>query len=71
MRKAKYYNMAEQLSYKEALEKIEKLVETIENPDHPLDTIQAEVAEAMQLVDYCKRCLEGTEKELMAIIDKQ
>ena len=63
--------MAEKLSYKEALEKLEKLVETIENPDHPLDTIQEEVAQAMKLVDYCKQCLAGTEKELMDIIDKK
>ena len=63
--------MAEKLSYKEALEKLEKLVETIENPDHPLDTIQEEVAQAMKLVDYCKQCLAGTEKDLMDIIDKK
>ena len=63
--------MAEKMTYNEALEKLEKLVETIENPDHPLDTIQAEVAEAMKLVDYCKQCLAGTEKELMDIIDKK
>ena len=50
---------------------MEKLVETIENPDHPLDTIQEEVKEAMKLVDYCKQCLAGTEKELMDIIDKK
>jgi len=63
--------MAEELSYKEALEKLEKLVETIENPDHPLDTIQEEVKAAMKLVEYCKKCLAGTEKELMDIIDKK
>lgn len=63
--------MAKKLTYKEALEKLEKLVTEIENPDHPLDTIQKEVAEAMQLVDYCRQCLAGTEKELMDIIDKK
>lgn len=63
--------MADQLTYKEALGKLEKLVETIENPDHPLDTIQDEVKEAMKLVDYCRKCLAGTEKELMDIIDKK
>ena len=63
--------MAKELSYKEALDKLEALVAVIEDPDHPLDTIQAEVAEAMKLVDYCKKCLAGTEKELMKIIDKK
>ena len=63
--------MAEQLSYKEALEKLESLVATIENPDHPLDTIQSEVEQAMKLVEYCRQCLAGTEKELMEIIDKK
>ena len=59
------------MTYKEALEKLEKLVETIENPDHPLDTIQQEVEEAMKLVDYCKQCLAATEQELINIIDKK
>ena len=63
--------MAEELTYKAALEKLEALVDVIESPDHPLDTIQAEVAEAMKLVEYCRNCLAGTEKELMEIIDKQ
>lgn len=63
--------MAEKLTYKEALEKLEALVQLIESPDHPLDTIQAEVVEAMKLVEYCRACLAGTEKELMEIIDKQ
>ena len=63
--------MAEELTYKDALEKLEALVEVIESPDHPLDTIQAEVAEAMKLVDYCRKCLAATEKELMEMIDKQ
>ena len=63
--------MADKMTYKEALEKLERLVETIENPDHPLDKIQEEVAEAMKLVDYCKRCLDSTEQELIDIIDKK
>ena len=63
--------MAEELTYKEALQKLEKLVETIENPDHPLDTIQAEVAEAMKLVGFCKQALAGQEKQLMDMIDKK
>ncbi|MBO4558132.1 MAG: exodeoxyribonuclease VII small subunit [Bacteroidales bacterium] len=63
--------MAKKMTYKEALEALEKLVEVIENPDHPLDTIQEEVKQAMQLVDYCKKCLAGTEKELMDIIDNK
>lgn len=63
--------MEDKLTYKEALEKLEALVQVIESPDHPLDTIQAEVAEAMKLVEYCRTCLAGTEKELMEIIDKQ
>ena len=63
--------MADKMTYKEALESLEKLVETIENPDHPLDTIQDEVAKAMKLVDYCKKCLSSTEQELMDIIDKK
>ena len=63
--------MAEKLTYKEALEKLEALVATIETPDHPLDTIQKEVEEAMKLVEYCKQCLAGTEKELIDIIDKK
>lgn len=63
--------MAEKPTYKEALEKLEALVATIENPDHPLDTIQKEVEEAMKLVEYCKQCLAGTEKELIDIIDKK
>lgn len=63
--------MAKKLSYKEALEQLEALVEKIENPDHSLETIQSEVEQAMKLVDYCRKCLAGTEKELMDVIDKQ
>ena len=63
--------MADKITYKEALEKLEALVEVIENPDHPLDTIQAEVVEAMKLVEYCRECLAGTEKSLMDIIEKK
>ncbi|MBQ9583316.1 MAG: exodeoxyribonuclease VII small subunit [Bacteroidales bacterium] len=63
--------MAEKLTYKQALEKLEALVAVIEDPDHPLDKIQGEVEQAMRLVEYCKQCLAGTEKELMDIIDNK
>ncbi len=63
--------MEDNMTYKEAVERLEALVCEIENPEHPLDAIQKEVEEAMKLVEYCRKCLTDSEAGLLELIDRK
>lgn len=63
--------MKDNLTYKEAMEELERLVGVIESPDHPLDQIQDEIAEAMELVKFCRESLAGTAQKLNEILEQK
>ena len=63
--------MSEQLTYKQALEQLQKLVESIEDPKRDLTTLTDDVKKASDLARYCKECLKKSEDEINKIINGQ
>lgn len=62
--------MSNQLSYKEALEKINSIVERIENDDPDIDELSNMVKEATSLISQCKEKLENTEADIQSSLEK-
>ena len=62
--------MSDQLSYKEALNRINSIVERIENDDPDIDELSNLVKEATQLISQCKAKLENTEAEIQSSLEK-
>lgn len=62
--------MEKKLSYEEALAQLQELVEAIESPDAQIAGIEKELKKAMKLLEYCRRELEGYEKEFDKILNK-
>lgn len=62
--------MSDQLSYKEALDRINSIVERIENDDPDIDELSNLVKEATQLISQCKAKLENTEAEIQSSLEK-
>lgn len=62
--------MSEQLSYKNALKRINEIVERIENEDPDIDELSSLVKEATSLIAQCKAKLENTETEIQLSLEK-
>lgn len=62
--------MSEQLSYKNALKRINEIVERIENEDPDIDELSSLVKEATGLIAQCKTKLENTEAEIQLSLEK-
>lgn len=62
--------MSDTLSYKEALDRINRIVERIENEDPDIDELSSLVKEATQLISQCKAKLENTEAEIQSSLEK-
>jgi len=62
--------MSDQLSYKEALDRINRIVERIENDDPDIDELSSLVKEATHLISQCKAKLENTEAEIQSSLEK-
>lgn len=62
--------MSEQLSYKDALKRINDIVERIENEDPDIDELSALVKEATGLIAQCKGKLESAEAEIQLSLEK-
>jgi len=60
--------MNDKLTYKQALEQLQKLVESIEDPKRDLTTLTEDVKKASDLAKYCKDCLKKSEDEINKII---
>lgn len=59
------------LSYKEAIEEIEKNIAAIETEKVDIDELLNKVKEVTSLITYCKSKLYKAETELGTIINKQ
>jgi len=60
--------MESNLSYTEALSKLEEIVEQIEDDSIMLDTLTEKVAQANELIKYCEaklRTIEGDVREVL------
>ena len=63
--------MEEKLTYKQALEELQKLVDSIEDPKRDLTTLTDDVKKASELAKYCKDCLKKSEDDINIIINGQ
>lgn len=63
--------MKEKLTYKQALEELQRLVESIEDPNRDLTTLTDDVKKASDLAKYCKDCLKKSEDDINKIINGQ
>lgn len=62
--------MEKKLSYEEALTQLQELVEVIESPDAQIAGIGKELKKAMQLLEFCRKELEGYEKDFEKTLNK-
>ena len=63
--------MEKKMTYEEALERLQKLVELIEAPDAAIAGVEKELKEAMELLEFCKKELDGYEKKFDNILNKE
>lgn len=63
--------MEKKMTYEEALDRLEKLVAVIESPDAAIAGVEKELKEAMELLEFCRKELDGYEKEFDKIINKR
>lgn len=56
--------MKKKLNYREAFQKLNKLLEEVQNNDVPVDDLLSKVKEARSLVAYCQDILRQTEEAL-------
>ncbi len=62
--------MEKKLSYEEALAQLQELVEVIERPDAQIAGIEKELKRAMELLEFCRKELDGYEKDFNEILNK-
>ena len=63
--------MEKNLSYEEALAQLQELVKVIEAPDAQIAGIEKELKKAMELLEFCRKELDGYEKDFDKILNKQ
>ena len=63
--------MEKKMTYEEALEQLQKLVEVIEAPDAQIAGVEKELKKAMELLEFCRKELDGYEKDFDKILNKQ
>lgn len=61
--------MEKKLSYEEALAQLQELVTVIENPDAQIAGVEKELRRAMELLEFCRKELDGYEKDFNAILN--
>lgn len=57
-----------EITYEQAIVKLEKLVEKLEQPQTTLQNVEVELKEAMELIKFCKQQLKGYENEFDNIL---
>lgn len=58
------------LTYKEAVEEIEKIMAKLENEEIDIDELSKNVKRAGELITFCKQQLRNTEEEIEHILDE-
>ena len=61
--------MSEKITYKEAFQRIERIVTEIESEDPDVDKLTQLVKEGLELLKYCKQHLRTTEEDLKSALD--
>ena len=61
--------MTDNLTYEEALAKLQGIVDLLERKEIKIDELTDKVKEAKTLVEYCRKKLSATEGEIKKIID--
>lgn len=61
--------MEKKLSYEEALAQLQVLVEVIERPDAQIAGVEKELRKAMELLEFCRKELDGYEKDFNTILN--
>lgn len=61
--------MSEKITYKEAFQRIERIVAEIESEDPDVDKLTQLVKEGLELLKYCKQHLRTTEADLKSALD--
>lgn len=56
------------LTYEEAVRKLEEIAAIVERPDRPLHKVLEDLKEAVRLMEYCRRLLKESEESLDRII---
>ena len=59
----------ENLTYEEAMARLEELARRIENNETGIDRLAAELKEARRLMDFCKEKLYATDEEIKKILE--
>ena len=53
------------------MEQLQKLVEVIEAPDAQIAGVEKELKKAMELLEFCRKELDGYENDFNKILNKQ
>jgi exodeoxyribonuclease VII small subunit len=61
--------MEKKLSYEEALAQLQELVEVIERPDAQIAGVEKELKKAMELLEFCRKELDGYENDFNRILN--
>ena len=61
--------MKEDISFEEAMEKLEKIADELESEDLSLDTSVKKFEEGMELSKKCNEILQNAEKKITVLID--
>ena len=59
------------MTYEEALGELQQLVAVIEAPDDQISGVGKELKRAMELLEFCRKELDGYEKEFDTILNKE
>ncbi|GEM_PF-3854218 len=60
-----------ELTYKEALEKLQKLIEQIEDPDRDPESLPGDVKKAQDMLNLCRKYLKGFGDQLDKLTGEQ
>ena len=63
--------MENKMTYEEALGELQQLVAVIEAPDAHIAGVGNELKRAMELLEFCRKELDGYEKEFDTILNKE
>lgn len=61
--------MAEKLDYNEAIDELESIVNEIETGEISVDVLSEKIKRASFLIEYCKKKLTSTEKEVEKLLE--